>query len=604
MNILAIHDGHNATACLMVDGEAVSSISEERLARKKNMRGYPRRAVDECLRLGGLSPREIDRVVLATKYIDVRLHEWLQDDTARKLVCEAKYWRPVQGVHEYTNQVLGSTLTYPVASFFAKAASRIRQLKASPNGHSTRPESLSPEDDLDVRIKRVRAHLDVAEERVMTCDHHTSHAYYAYFASPFRDVDTLVLTCDGFGDELNSTISVARRDRIERIHSQLSRSAIGWLYSNVTLLMGMTPDEHEYKVMGLAPYSASEPVQDLMPAFREFVQVEDLNFVGEVSLSYESLREALEGYRFDHIAGATQKLAEEVLIQWVRNAVRQTGVGRVVFSGGVAMNVKANMMISSLPEVDDLYVCASGGDESTAIGAAYWATERLQESEGSPVELQPLTGVYLGPAYSNQQIAEAIEQHHLREMCEITPSVDAAFIAGRLAAGQSIGRLAGRMEFGARALGNRSILADPSRSDIVRTINEQIKLRDFWMPFAPAILAERADDYLINPKGVRSPFMTLAFETTALGRVHLIAAIHPVDSTARPQIVERLANPEFWEIIKEFEKITGIGAILNTSFNLHGSPIVCSPDDAIRTFLSSRLDALLLEDTFISRRLG
>jgi carbamoyltransferase len=586
----------------MRDGRVIACVSEERLQRKKNARGYPRMAVEECLRLGGITPREIDHIALATKVIDVRLNEWLQDSSAAKLISEAKYWRSVRAVHMLADDLFGGTRGYPVVRLLAKGASRMRKMN-KPNRSSPRPIPFSPEEDLRIRTDRICRHLDVSAGLIKAYDHHSCHAYYAYFASPFRGADTLVLTCDGYGDEINTTVSLAKDERIKRIHSQLARAAIGWLYSGVTLLLGMTPDEHEYKVMGLAPYAASQDVERLMPLFRKFIRVEGLNFIGELSVDYEDLRESLEGYRFDHIAGATQKLTEEVLTQWVRNVILETGLRRVVFSGGVAMNVKANMFIGALPEVDEFFVCASGADESTAVGAAYMAAaEHTMGSVESPSQLYPLDDVYLGPSHSESQVIEAITRHGLTETYEVIPHVDAAFIAKWIAEGRTVGRLAGRMEFGARALGNRTILADPSRPGMVRKINEQIKFRDFWMPFAPGILSDRVDDYLINPKRLQAPFMTLAFETTPLGRQHLIAAIHPMDYTARPQIVERAVNPAYWEIIKEFEKNTGVGAILNTSFNLHGQPIVCSPDDAIYTFLNSQMDALLLENTFVYRK--
>ena len=263
------------------------------------------------------------------------------------------------------------------------------------------------------------------------------------------------------------------------------------------------------------------------------------------------------------------------------------------FSGGLSMNVKANKTIAELPGIGVLHIAPSGGDESLAIGAAYVV------SQHAGIKLRPLRHNYLGHSPTSQEALDACSKIRKDSDFAIIESPDVETIADLLAQGKVLGRCIGGMEFGARALGNRSILCNPSKSENLKLINEKIKFRDFWMPFTPSILAERATDYLVNPKGLAAKYMTLAFDSTDLGKDHLKAAIHPADATVRPQLVESEVNPEYHELISAFEKRTGIGALLNTSLNLHGSPIVCTAEDAIETLLKSGLDGMILPSILV-----
>lgn len=384
------------------------------------------------------------------------------------------------------------------------------------------------------------------------------------------------------------------------------------LYADVTLHLGMKMIEHEYKVMGLAPYADIVGVEKVYKeVFRELFEISsNLGIRTKLPSEYfyeylkeklfeKHLRERRSLYRFDWVAGAVQRLTEEVLVEWVKKAVTKTGQDKVALGGGVFLNVKANMGIMYRTPVSRLYICPSGGDESTAIGAAYWGYKFLC---GERAKTKPLTHLYLGPSYTEAEVEESLKKWKPRKKYEVNRVKDMeGFIVELLSKGKIVARFKEKMEFGARALGNRSILADPSNFDLVRELNEQIKQRDFWMPFAPAILAERQHEYLINSKEIKAPYMVLAFKTTPLAWKELKAAIHPYDKTCRPQVLEKEWNESYYRLIKEFEKLTGIGAVLNTSFNLHGEPIVCSPDDALGTFENSGLRYLALEDYLIAK---
>jgi carbamoyltransferase len=362
----------------------------------------------------------------------------------------------------------------------------------------------------------------------------------------------------------------------------------------------MKQNEHEYKVMGLAPYAKDYVMSEPYRIYAETLQNDGLDFTYKIKPKdhYFYFKERLDGCRFDGIAKAIQTRIEELLLGWIKEGIKQTGIRTIVFSGGVAMNVKANKRIGEMNEVEDIFVSPSPGDESTAIGAAYMAVaEKLSDRM-----IPPIHHAYLGPSFSSREIMNALSEAGAFERYLIKERATIDEIAQILAKGGIVARLSGRMEFGARALGNRSILASPKGFETVRVINEMIKGRDFWMPFTPSILKERETDYIVNPKRLFASFMTIAFDSTSLARAELKGAIHPYDFTVRPQVVEKEINPAYWELIKAFEKITGIGALLNTSFNLHGQPIVNSPRDALKTFAESGLEYLLLNDILVEKK--
>ena len=266
-------------------------------------------------------------------------------------------------------------------------------------------------------------------------------------------------------------------------------------------------------------------------------------------------------------------------------------------SGGVAQNIKANKLIAELNEVSSLFIPPGPGDESISIGAAYIAYSEISNN----IKIKCPNNGYFGPSFDNNQIKDEIDKSINDEYVvqRITPDM----VAQLLANGDVVARFAKeQMEFGARALGNRSILADPRRPDVIHHINKLVKMRDFWMPFAPSIISEREKDYMINPKNIDARFMAVGFDSTELAKKHIPAGLHPFDRTARPQIVYKNDNPSYHRLIREFEKLTDVGALMNTSFNIHGEPIVGSPFDAISTFKRCGLHHLYIGDWLISKK--
>jgi carbamoyltransferase len=585
MIVLGISETHCATAAILRDGAIVACASEERFTRLKNDAGYPRLAVDACLREAGLTPAQIDRVALAGQRAYAR--EWMN-----RVLHDRDYAREYYGVR----------LDEPRAGLGRRArklGARLGLIEPA-RGKFTLRE--------DERLALVTGHLGLDADRVVTLDHHTCHAAAAYFGAPFDGAAALVLTNDNSGDGLCATASRAEGTTLVRREATPSAAgSLGSFYSFVTLLLGMKFGEHEYKVMGLAPYASPAGVERATAALGEvfgFEPATPARFAWRKrGARYRLLAEATLGARFDAVAGAAQHIVEDTLLRWARLMRERHGGERLALGGGVFMNVKANMLLAGEDWVRELFVFPSCGDESNAIGAAYLAYVHLCRQAGVPAKPAPFGSAYLGPSIDDAEVETLIRARDLGARHRVSePARMEERIAELLVSDGVVARCAGRMEFGARALGNRSILANPSDSRVVRIINHMIKNRDFWMPFAPSVLRERAGDYLVNPKGLASPYMMLAFPTVPARREHIVAALHPHDFTARAHVVEEAWNPGYHRVIREFEGRTGIGAVLNTSFNLHGEPLVGSPADAVDTFERSGLPHLALGRFLISKR--
>ncbi len=600
LKILGLSLGQLTTACLMIEGKVIACASEERFTGVKNDMAYPKNAIEYCLKEGQIEGKDLDKVAIASLHIPADYQvtkkfcaSFSMQDSVRE---QKEFWYP----KFYEGKALRWVDVFKDKLNFQQYPGPARWKEIDFTDDKTQWETYKP-----FIHKTISQHIGVEINKITHVEHHTGHAAYAYWGSPFRGEDCLILTADAYGDGLSATISIVKDGKIERILASKNFN-LARLYRYVTLLLGMKPDEHEYKVMGLAPYAKQQTLQRPYEIFKKGLYVDGLDFAyyEKPTDHYFYFKERLEGCRFDGIAGGLQKYVEEILTQWMRNIVKATEIHNLVFSGGVSLNIKASMEITKLPEVQRYFVCPSGGDESIAVGACYHTMDEYCLREGLKTEqiIQPLSNVYLGPEFDDEYIEQLIKEKWLEKRHTISRNASSADVAKLLAEGKVIGRCCGRMEFGARALGNRSILANPKIPGIVQKINEKIKNRDFWMPFTPSMLFERTNDYLINPKNLFAPFMTLAFETTAKAREDLPGALHPADFTARPQMVRQEDNPEYYELLKAFEKITGVGALLNTSFNLHGYPIILSPEDALHVMENSDIDGVLLNKTLIIKK--
>ncbi len=562
MYLLSIHDGHTSTAALFRNNELLAAASEERFTRKKCQEGMPVNAINYVLNEAKIAPEDVDEIVLPT--------------LSKPLLGEDLKLTGTNKLRRY------------VFRFSPYIPSRIRDSDFALKMYRalTRKDMSSYNEQIKEMGFKVEPY---------TLDHHLSHAS-AYYFSPFDKA--LVFTLDGSGDGLSGTVYYAEGDNLQLLKKINSYHSIGEMYTRVTQYLGMKPLEHEYKVMGLAPYASKKYGEQAYKKFSKYFTHRNgsiINTSGGYGLSFLNiLKRDMFGVRFDNIAYGLQKRLEEVVLSWINYWVAKKKVYNIVLSGGVFMNVKLNMKIKN--EFPNMFVFPSCGDESLPLTSlAYVSSVKYGKRP------KPLGPIYLGPEYSSDQIENTLESKKYAKLVRYTrtrsPEREAA---RRIADGKIVARFNGRMEWGARALGNRSILADASNLVNVQKINRAIKKRDFWMPFAPSMLDGWHKEYLVNAS--YAPYMILAFQSTKLARKDLIAAMHQFDFTVRPQVVKKTWNPSYYELLYNYSKITGRGGLLNTSFNLHGFPIVNSPSDALRTLLNSEIDYLIMGNYIISRR--
>lgn len=597
MIVLGISDSHEAHACIVRDGRLVAAISEERLSRLKADIGYPQKSIDAVLALSGVAPDEIDMVAFAGRagYVLPRLYKinalFKVKDWIRQ--CE-HYWRPillegrkltVWDDFELFRHLRGEELAAdPYYPFIERARS------ADPAEYSRIFR--------DLRVEVVGRHLGIAAEKVRFFRHEDCHKAYGLHSAPDRLDQALVLTAEGGGDDSSATFSTWR-DGTMTEHWSSNAVHLGRLYRYVTLILGMLPGQHEYKVMGLAPYGTEYHGQRARDFFNSLCRIEGSRILptGIVKDLYYSVRDALEGERFDGIAWGLQTHLEEVLRAWVDNCIAETGIDDVVLSGGIGQNIKACKHLVDVSKARSMWAGPICGDGSLGVGAAWLGVRELDPA----ATIHGISTIYLGTEYGSRQVEEALDRNRLAESYTLIRDPGPARIASWLADGAICARFSGRMEFGQRALGARSILADPRRWDSVERVNTKIKYRDFWMPFTPSMTEEQAGTMIRNPKRLYSPYMTMAFDLEPAFASSIPAATHPADKSVRPQMLRREDNPGYHRLLSEFGALTGLECLMNTSFNLHGDAIVESPDDAIRTFLNSDLDILLFDDVAVAR---
>ncbi|MFQ5507767.1 MAG: carbamoyltransferase C-terminal domain-containing protein [Leptospirillia bacterium] len=570
MNILGIAYGHNATVCLIQDGHITFCQSEERLNRIKNSTGFPE-----------LTIRHIHDHILPPEQIDLAV--LYQNSPFGYLHLKNRGFKPYQYGHHLDPEWQATGLRAMLLKTHMGWALSQRRMKAREQGAALRQEMLDHFSNC----------LGMPQDRVVTMDHHTSHTY-----STLPNVQewerALIFTLDGQGDAISATVSLMEDGRITELCRDPQQNSLGHYYTTTTELLGMKGGEHEFKVMGLAPYAKSRYYAPLVKKLKGLIRVDE-NGRWRSRVTPSALPEALEKIyrfqRFDNVAGAIQELTESLVLQWVHHWVEHTGCANVALAGGVFMNVKACQLLAESERIEKLYVTPSAADESCAIGAAVWGN--VQHAPNIPVA--PLQDLYLGMDFGEDAIEKAIRDAGAKDRYQVSRPDSINSEIGRLLAQDIVvARCSGPMEFGARALGNRSILANPSNFDNLRLINDAIKSRDFWMPFTPSILDVDLPRYIVNWEKLFAPYMCITFRSTEEARKDLAAAIHPRDHTVRPQTVLKAWNPDYYEIISTFKSHTGIGGVLNTSFNLHGEPNVCTPEDAIRTVDLSGLTHLAL----------
>lgn len=577
--ILGINMSHASGACLFRDGRLIAAISEERLNRIKFSADFPRLSILKVMDIAGVTPGEIDEVAIGTRC------EMFDSNKA-----QAGEYRKTTRMVSWTSRILPISIVESdwLKKFYIYSIGAVRR-------HQFMTRYLPFFIDIGIPAARLKYY-----------DHHTCHAAVAYFLSPLRQ-KSLIFTCDGNGDGDCGTVWIGSGGDLKCMLRIPSVHSIGGLVARTTRFMGMSPWQDEYKVMGMAPWGELKQNRAAQ-AYAEFSKMWTLDglgyrnrigYAGDALIGY--LEHHMRGHRFDHLSYGIQKLVEEILAGWVRNNMEHYGIGNLAFAGGVFLNVKANKRICELPGVENTFWFPAAGDDSVAIGAAILATIAHQKAKNLQPAIEPMTDPYWGEPV-DAAIESFMNSYDFNGFSVEKPVNVNRSVAELLAKNEIIARCAGRMEYGPRALGNRSILANAGSLDNIQTLNAMIKNRDFWMPFAGTVLDRAQDRYLINPSHVPSPYMILSFDTVPENWTDIRAATHQADHTIRPQILTRTFNPDYYEILDHFEQITGVGAILNTSLNLHGDPMVNLPEEAIHVMTHSALKHLVLGPYLISKQ--
>jgi carbamoyltransferase len=573
---LGIADGQTSGACVVSDGRLLSAINEERIVRIKQARGFPRASIAEALRLAGARPEDIGAVAVS--------------DLRAQLREEVDGW---PGWFEAREEGRDGA-----KDWFFRAASRfgglvpvvpgLRQayygLRAPLYAHRRRriPEIL-------------REELGIAAP-VRFFHHHFAHAASAYYTSGFRDA--LVVSMDGGGDGHCAHVYDVRDGRFRILAKMSSYDSLGNYYAYVTALCGFKAKRHEGKITGLAAHG--EPVHRAL--FERLIGCEDGRLVNRGRVLFQGAldrirRELPSDWTREDLAATIQQVSEDVVRAFVAHWLRASGHVNVAMAGGLFANVRINEEVLHLAGVDQLHVHPGMSDEGLFAGAALAADAQAARRAGRPFEPRPLPHVYLGSDLPEAECEAALRRAGL--VFE-RPADLADHVAELLHAGCVVARASGRMEYGPRALGNRSILYRPDDPGVNDWLNELLQRTEF-MPFAPACLWEAAEKLFVDVKGGldTARFMTVTFHCTPWMQEHGGGVVH-VDDTARPQLVREEDNPGFHAILRHYERRSGIPAVINTSFNIHEEPIVRSADDCVRAFLDSRLDHLAL-GPFVAR---
>lgn len=561
--------GHDASAAILVDGKIIAAAEEERFIRDKHAKNHwPYEAAKFCLKQAGVTPDQVD--IVAFPYGEIPLASPARWHYARR------YWYAPD-----------------------------RALDAIFNGNRrfrrNRDKSLKLMQDLGIN-----------NAKFVPVEHHLAHASSAYHLSGFKE-KTAIVGIDGKGEYATTFFGYGENGKIHKIKEFYDPDSLGGLYGAITEYLGFEMLDGEFKVMGMAPYGDAKKYDlSRLAKFENGELVINTEYVNVVGL--RRYKENGKGFYFTpkliewlgpkrsgdeiddpyiHYAASVQQLLEDLALQMIEyylgDIIRETG--KIVMAGGVALNVKLNQRIISLPHVKELFVQPAAGDNGTSLGAATYAAHQAGET------IHKMEHAYLGPAFSNEECIAACEAHPEKpNFTKVENGPQKA--AELLAAGNPLAWFQGRMEFGPRSLGCRSILGDPSFPGVADRINAQIKYRERWRPFCPSMLDRVAEDILQTDHP--APYMTFTFDVNPAWKSRIPEVVHE-DGTARAQVVTKATNPRYYALIEHLESLRGNGVVLNTSLNRRGEPMICSPTDALNMFYGCDLEYLMLEDVLVTK---
>ncbi|MFH1855861.1 MAG: carbamoyltransferase C-terminal domain-containing protein [Candidatus Omnitrophota bacterium] len=593
--ILGISISHCSSAALIKeDGSIIATVSEERFTRIKDESGFPERSIAFLMK--DINPKDIKYAAFG-----------------------AKLWEKQMPLVSFKKRVMANILRdrfernifYTLVCFFEYLGLTFKKIY---------PEEY---------FRKILGKMGLGHVKIVFVDHHLAHAAGAFYSSMLED--PLIITVDGIGDDKSASVNIYENNAVKILHQARFYGSPGAFYGLITALCGFKPNRHEGKITGLAAMGNA----DALPEMNEMLKVEkdgeDLIFVCPLfakikrALLLNTPRFIFEYVRWfikketyadfmskmeqivarglfkniikkktsiKDIAAGAQQILEKRIAEFIGFYLKKIPKKALILAGGVFANVKLNQRLFNLAGVENIFVHPGMGDEGTALGAAYHCLSQIKPD----LKARLLKDVYLGPAYSDEEIEKALKKYKIKYSKIEDEAVIAKKTAQLIAEGKIIGFFRGRMEYGPRALGARSVLADPRKKEMHDILNERMKRSEF-MPFAPVIPYERMNEILdgkIKGSEHTAEFMTITYDVKKEWQGKIPAVVH-VDGTARPQLIKREINSLYYDIVTEFGKITGVPVIINTSFNMHEEPIVCTPEDAIRSYLQGCVDVMVME---------
>lgn len=578
MRVLGLHiETHDTGVALIEDGKIIAAVNEERLSRVKMDGSIPWRSIEEVFRISGLTPKDIDVMAFSgLKPGSRKLFYFFWQQAQRAVYTKGAYLKSFLNPKTFDfDRFLKQTGLAAAIEYFRVSRGLKNILR-------------------NFKEKGFKGKVEFAE-------HDLAHAAGAYYTSGFDN--GLIAIIEGSSFTNTASFWRAKNGDLEKIYEIPLPHSIGRYYEMVTTILGFHAKKHGGKITGLAAFGDPKKCYDKVAkllrvdGFEVTVSPKTFSLYDEYYARGKKLPRYFEGLGREDIAAAFQKRMEDVVLELLKNLMKKHPAENIMLSGGVCANVKLNMEIMRLPRIKKVFVHPGMGDVGQALGAAL-AAYKKHIPDFKPFELE---NIYFGPAYSDDEIATALKKYNLDYE---KPADLAGAVAKLLNNNKVIGLFNGRMEYGPRALGNRSILYPATDKSVNDWLNKQLKRTEF-MPFAPVTLDERAYDcYLkedIDKCRHAAEFMTIAVSATNYMKEKMPAAVH-VDGTCRPQLIKRETNPLYYDILKNYEKITGLPALVNTSFNMHEEPIVCNPEDAIKAYEASKLDALVIGNYLAIRK--
>lgn len=559
--ILGIWDGHDSGAAIVKDDQIIFAINEERLSRRKLEIRFPKASIRACLEYVGVTPEDITEIAISTSDFAKTLTRVLpnlkeQYYLIRRRKKESQKFMGIKKFFKYR-------LTEIEPSLFTKFISK-------------------------TNIKKELKKLGFKKFNLYFQDHHLCHAAAAAFCSGFSE--SLAISLDGVGDGLSGTINSFKNGVFSEIKKIRANRSFGIFFEHVTNLMNMRELEDEGKVMALANYAY--PIADSENPLLLLIEIDGLEVKTKYSSTkmFRELRKILWRYPSEQFAYMAQRTLEVKIIELLKNAIKAANLRKIALAGGVASNIKVNMLIRELPEVEDIFIFPHMGDGGLAIGAAL-----LQNYYSNNISAYNFSTTALGPEYKPEQVLKLLEETKIKfEYVENMSQKAAELIAD----GNIVLWFQDRMEFGPRAMGCRSILARSDSLTVKDALNLSLKKRVWYQPFCPSLLLDDAKEIFTELKGTPDKFMTSAYRVKP-GKRAIMEGVINIDCTCRPQILDN-SDSLYNKLLVNIKKLTGHGVVLNTSFNMHGEPLVCSPEDAIKTFKEMKCKYLIIDHYLIS----